>query len=114
MTYQKNLKILIFTGDESQQVIDHLTEQGFPKVSFEDMPSQIEHLSQAGQHRIISNDMPSLMAYETLKHDFPTEVSLVFVGSEKNQNELAQQADYSVSSEPTAIKELLEKLDFSL
>ncbi len=116
MTHQHNLKVLVFIGNNSQQVIDYLTEKGFPKVSLEDMPSQVEHLSQAGQHRIVTNQVTDFTLYQILKDQFPGEVHLIAVAEQKqtHEDEFMSHAEYFVENNPTAIDELLDELEFAL
>ncbi|MFZ2125959.1 MAG: hypothetical protein WAV04_00400 [Candidatus Microsaccharimonas sp.] len=116
MPHQNNLKILVFIGEGSEHIIEYLTKKGFPKVSLENMPSQIEHLSEAGQHRIITNEVPDLSLYEMLQNQFPGEIQLVAVASENkmHEDEFIKHADYFVDNDPTKIDELLQKLDFTL
>ena len=116
MTHLNNLKVLVFIGTDSGQVIDYLTGRGFPKVSLENMPSQIEHLSDAGQHRLITNEVSNLSLYEILTNEFPGEVQLIAVAAQQNthEDEFVKHADYFVENNLAAIDELLEKLDFAL
>ena len=117
MTRQNNLKVLAFIGDNSEAIIHYLTAKGYPKVSFEDMPTQIQHLSQAGQHRIVTNQITTFDAYTLLKHHFPGEVHLVADSSEENkthQDELMSHVNFFVENNPQAIDKLLTKLEFEL
>lgn len=116
MTHQVNLKVLVFIGNNSEQVIHYLTEKGFPKVSIEDMPSQIEHLSQAGQHRLVTSEITNLSLYEILKNQFPGELQLIAVAApnDTHEDEFVKHADHFVQSDPVHIDELLKKLDFTL
>jgi hypothetical protein len=86
MTHHENLQIIAFVGDPTQvsAIIDHLTEKGYPKVSADDMVSQIEHLSLAGQHRIVTGDLHDFALYEEVRHDFAGHFTLVGVTQKEN------------------------------
>lgn len=116
MTHHKNLKVLAFVGEEAAQIVEYLTGKGFPKVSLEDMPSQIEHLAQAGQHRLITHEVSTPTLFELLREAFPGEITLVAVTQPQQAvtDELAKQAHYYVENDPAQIDELLETIDFAL
>jgi dephospho-CoA kinase len=82
----KNLKILAFVGLKGSgkaTVISYLNQKGYPKVSREDMVSQIDHLADAGQHRVITDELSEFELYKTIKHEFPAELTLVALITEK-------------------------------
>lgn len=116
MAHQNNLKVLVFIGSNSEQAINYLTKKGFPKVTLENMPSQIEHLSQAGQHRLVTNGVTDLGLYEILKNQFPSEIQLIAIAarSDTHKDEFIKHADHFVENDPAQIDELLRKLDFTL
>ena len=87
MTEHKNLKIIAFAGlpgSRIDAIMRRLAERGIPRVSRHDIVSQIRHLADAGQHRIITDELDSLDLYKTMKHEFPGE--LVVVGIVTNRN----------------------------
>lgn len=116
MTHLPNLRILAFVGKEAEDVVDYLTEKGFPKVSDNDMASQIEHLSMAGQHRIITSEIVDEESYQRLKNTFPGEVQLIAIGSREDTSSVHpfSHVDYTISSDKDQIEALLEELRFTL
>ena len=87
MTHHENLKIIAFIGADPidvPTVIDHLAEKSFPKVTSQDMISQIAHLADAGQHRIITGELSDFTLYEELRHDFPGQFSLVGIAPKED------------------------------
>lgn len=108
MTHHENLKILAFTGspDETTQIIDLMTEKGYPKASGNDLVSQIEHLSDAGQHRIITDDAD----VESLKHAFPGKVTTISLSNDDHaDSHLDPTKDL-----PEQLEGLVNELDFRL
>ncbi len=80
MTHHPNLKIIAFVSSDpsvAQTVIDHYTDKGYPKVSHDEIVTQINHLSEAGQHHIITNEIQDFEFYHQLRHTFPGELHLV-------------------------------------
>jgi hypothetical protein len=80
--HHENVRIVAFVGlagSHVEDIITHLTGIGYPKVTREDIVSQIHHLSGAGQHRIVTSDIDSLDLFKTMKHEFPGELTVVGV-----------------------------------
>ncbi|MEO6109464.1 MAG: hypothetical protein ABIP50_00425 [Candidatus Saccharimonadales bacterium] len=82
MTHHPTLKIIAFVGSDPatvQTVMDHYTEKGYPKVSHEDMATQITNLSEAGQHHIVTDEITDFEMYHQLRHTFPGELFLIAI-----------------------------------
>lgn len=86
MRRHENLKILAFVGlkgSGKSTVISYLNEKGYPKVNRDEIVSQIHHLANAGQHRIVTDELAEFDLYKTMKHEFPSELIIVALTSEK-------------------------------
>lgn len=79
MSHHENLRILAFIGDGAPDIIELLTHQGYPKVSNDDMISQIDHLATAGQHRIVTDQLQDFESYKAMRHAFPGELTLIAI-----------------------------------
>lgn len=110
MTHQKNLKVIVFVGEDAEEVVAYLTDMHFPKVSSEKIVEQIEDLVRAGQHRIVTSAISNAENYKNLAHEFPGELYLVIVGNASE--ELTHMAHHHISSDSRDINELLDDIEF--
>lgn len=86
MSRHENLKIIAFVGlkgSGKSTILAYLTEKGYPKVTREEIVSQIHHLADAGQHRVITDELTEFDLYRTMKHEFPAELTVVAITTEK-------------------------------
>lgn len=79
--------IVAFTGlagSHVEAIVSHLTDKGHPKVTREDIVSQIQHLDAAGQRRIITSEIDNLDLFKTMKHEFPGKLTVVGVVAKRD------------------------------
>jgi hypothetical protein len=98
MNRHENLKIVAFIGTNTSAIVERLTEMGYPKVSSDDMVSQIQHLDDAGQHRIVTDQLTDFELYKKMRHAFPSEITLVGItDKEKMAHYLAAKSESPIN-----------------
>lgn len=71
-------------GSHVEDIVQELTQRGYPKVTNDDIMSQIHHLAAAGQHKIITDEINDLDLFKKMKHEFPGRLLVIGIVTKRD------------------------------